>query len=126
MSKAKTQNELENRLTEPDRLWFPAGWKTSKSWKRAQSENALIGPVDPIRWKVQLGSGDLHEVLFCIIGGEIRAECGCRGYRHHGFCAHIARLWIRWTRYDLCVKDADTERTHRHPPAWIRVRDEEA
>lgn len=124
MSKAETYS-LENRLTEPDELRFPAGWTTSRSWVRAQTEKAIMGPIDATRWKVQLGDGDLHEVLFAILGGRIRAECSCKGYTHHGFCAHVARLWLRWTRNDLFVEDIDTGRSHPQPPAWIRVSDAE-
>jgi len=123
MSKVQSNSDIGARLTEPDELRFPAGYTTSKPWKRAQSEKAIAGPIDATRWKVQLGDGDLHEVLFTILGGKIRAECSCRGYTHHGFCAHVARLWIRWTRCNLCVRDVDTDQTHRHPPAWITVND---
>lgn len=118
--------ELTDRLTTPDAIHFPSDWKLSRSWQRAQRENAIVGPIDELRFRIVLGSGDPHEVLFAIVEGELRAECGCRGWMNRGWCAHIAYLWLRWTRYNLCVRDADTDRTHRHPPAWLRVSDAEA
>jgi len=123
---SKTQDtDLERRLGTPAEITFPEGYTTSESWKRAQSEQGFLGPIDAGRWKVKLEQGQLHEVLFTILDGRLRAECSCKGYQYGGFCAHIARLWLKWTRCNLAVHDHDTGRTHLHPPAWIRVDDRE-
>lgn len=116
---------IEDRITEPQRLRFPEGWTTSTSWKRAQSDDAVIGPVTPIEWDVILGDGDRYRVTFAIYQGDLRAECECDGHRFRGWCAHVAYLWWRWTRGRLFVVDLDGDRTYPRPPWWLSVPDDD-
>ena len=116
-------DRVDSRLGEPDRLSFPEGWTMSTSWQRAQSEDAVIGSRNPIQWDVLMGCGDRHTVTMCVLRGEPRAECDCDGYHYGDWCAHVARLWWRWSRCDLVVADLDTGARYRSPPAWLRVDD---
>jgi len=117
------RERIARSLGAPEKLSFPTGWKLSRSWRRAQEERSAVSPRNPAQWSVQLGDGDRHATMLTILGGEVRAECDCRGHAHHGFCAHVARLWRLWTLGDLAVTDLDTGRTHLLPPAWIRIED---
>jgi len=122
----ETREKIARSLGDPDRLRFPAGWTTSRSWRRAVAEPGSVAPRNPAEWIVRLGDGDRHTVMLAIYEGDIVTQCDCRGYRSRAFCAHVARLWRRWTLGDLGVSDLDTGRTHLLPPAWIRVEDAEA
>jgi len=120
MSKADTPAVI---LTEPDPLVFPDGWKLTTSWRRAQTDRAIVSPGSDRTFRVRLGSGDFHRLEFFISGGRVRAGCDCQGFHARGFCAHVAHLWWQWSRDRLVVTDTDTGRNHRLPPTWISVED---
>lgn len=97
----------------------------STSWQRAQTADAVAGPVNAAEWDLLLGDGSPHRVLFAVYDGELRAECDCRAFEFRDFCAHVARLWWRWVRSELGVTDLDTGATYLTPPWWLSVDDAE-
>lgn len=114
---------LADRLGEPPVFRPPEGWTLSGSWKRAQVETDRGGPQGPATWTVWLEASDHpRTVLFALLGGELRAECPCQGFRYGDVCAHTLSLWWRWVRGRIMVRDLDTGREHPHPPAWFRRR----
>jgi hypothetical protein len=119
---------LDGRLDDPSVFAPPADWTLSGSWERAQTEDDLGGPAATPGYRRVLltDSTTAHRVLFAIADGELRAECDCRGWVHREWCAHVASLWWRWSRGRIDVRDLDTGRVHGHPPAWLRVRGEDA
>jgi hypothetical protein len=123
----QTAAALDQRLGEPPVFRPPDGWTLTASWRRAQEEKDIGGPVNAAYRQVFLeGSERPHRVLFAIYGGELRAECDldghCPAYRYRKWCAHLGSCWWRWVRGDLAVTDLDTERTHLEPPAWLPIR----
>ncbi|MFB6280882.1 MAG: hypothetical protein ABEH40_02550, partial [Haloferacaceae archaeon] len=88
---AEAADPLADRLDEPAVFAPPEGWSTTTSWRRAQAERDLGGPIDPAHRVVLLEESEAQRrVLWVISGGELRAECPCRGYRYHdGWCAHV-------------------------------------
>ena len=126
------RERIANRLSEPDRLQFPSGWKLSTSWQRAQAAPSAVGPVNPAEFDVLLGGGNdetalsRHRVLFAVYEGDLVAECDCNGHRFRDWCAHVALLWWRWSRENLSVTDLDTGETYLSPPWWFSVDDAEA
>lgn len=115
------REKIKRSLGDPPEIEFPSGWTLSQSWTRAQTEDAVIAPINPIEYRIRLGEGDLHRTDFFIYGGKLRASCNCAA--RGNWCAHIARLYVRWIRHDLVVTDLDTARSHRSPPVWIRFED---
>jgi len=121
---------LDRRLSVPT-LTFPDGWRLSASWRRAQASPANVGPANPAQYDVLLGypdrdgRGDRHRVTFCLYEGDLIAECDCEGWNWNEWCAHVARLWWLWVRGRITVLDLDTARRHPHPPAWLRVDDDQ-
>lgn len=115
------REKIKRSLGDPPEIEFPSGWTLSQSWTRAQTEDAVIAPINPIEYRIRLGEGDFHRTEFFIFEGKLRSSCNCAA--RGNWCAHIARLYLRWTRHDLVVTDLDTERSHRSPPVWIRFVD---
>jgi len=116
------RRKIKRSLGEPPEIEFPSGWTISESWTRAQTEDAVISPTNPIEYAIKLGSGDFHRTEFFIYGGKLRASCNCPA-RGRSWCAHIARLYLKWIRHDLVVTDLETSRSHQSPPVWIRFED---
>lgn len=117
---------LDRTLTDPPIFERPDRWTFTKAWQRAQTESIVVGSTrDPARYRVLLGDGSPHEVLFTIYGGELRTECDCGAFRHHydgAWCPHVAALWWRWAvKQLLVVVDVDTNQSHVSPPPWLRV-----
>ncbi len=123
---------LDGYIGEPPKLTFPDGWTLSGAWRRAQTADAHLGPVDAAHFDVLLSrpeavSGDWgskHRVLFAIQNGALRADCDCKSYLHRGWCAHVATLWWRWTREQIGVTDLDADHVHLSPPWWLSIEDE--
>lgn len=50
---------------------------------------------------VQVKSNQSDRIPACCspsLTAKLRAECGCRGWVHREWCAHVASLWWRWVR----------------------------
>ena len=127
----KARRALDKRLAPPT-MTFPDDWTMSSSWQRAQLAPAKCEPTGPAAFRVLMGyidhdgHGDEHEVTFAIHDGQLVVEGSCAAFKHRHWCAHVALLWLKWTRDDLCVTDLDTRRVHTAPPWWLRVDDHDA
>ncbi|WP_247006318.1 SWIM zinc finger family protein [Halorientalis litorea] len=107
-------------LRGPSPLSFPEDYTFSTSWKRAQTETDHGGPVNDAERMVRLSdSDDYHRVLFALMGRTLVADCSCRGYQYHDWCAHVASLWWQWVRGRIDVTHLQTGREYRTPPAWL-------
>jgi hypothetical protein len=105
---------------------LPEDWTFSTSWERAQVDEGAVSPIGPDTWKVLLGDGGLHRVTFAIYDDELRADCDCDGFRHRGFCAHVAHLWWRWSTRSpapIEVANLDTGEYLGSPPWWLSLTD---
>ena len=112
-------DDLAGRLDQPDGLHFPEDWTLSQSWQRAQAETDTGESINDAERMVWLDEGDPHRVVFALEGDDLRAECGCDGYRYNGYCAHLYSCWWRWVRGRLVVTHLDTGREYRFPPSWL-------
>jgi len=112
--------DFPDRFDSGSSLRFPDKWTLSTSWQRAQRESDRGGPINAAERMVWLSEGDdSHRVTWALTGRTLVADCDCRGYQYHQWCAHVARLWWRWSRGRLDVEHVDTGRTFRQPPAWL-------
>jgi hypothetical protein len=118
----RPSDTLEARIGMPPVLQFPTDWTLSTSWQRAQQEPDAGGPINDAERMVYLEeSSKPHRVVFVLCDRTLRAECSCSGWKFHGFCAHVASLWWRWTRGRITVRHLRTGRAYREPPSWVRV-----
>lgn len=109
-------------------LSFPEGWKTSTSWSRAQTETDEGSQINHVERIVFLEESDMpHRLVFVLSreSNEVLADCSCSGHHFRGFCAHVASVWWQWVNGRIAINELETDRKHRHPPAWATVDDEE-
>ena len=118
----QSSEDLPRRVGGPSTLSMPDDWTLSTAWQRAQSEADSGGPINDAERMVVLSDGEgVHRVTWALKGETLLADCDCRGYRYHDWCAHVAALWWQWVRGQIVVTHLDTGREYPTPPAWLSL-----
>lgn len=105
----------------PD-LDLPDDFGDSTSWQRAKTEATKIEPINRAEWMVRVGDGDRHRVAFGTRSGIVVAECPCKGYTHHEWCAHVAAMMLAYIRDDVDVADPDQPLDEENAMLWRQYR----
>jgi len=101
---------------------LPDDFGDSTSWERAKEEETAIEPVNRAEWMVSVGDGDRHRVVFGTRSGTPVAECPCKGYTHHEWCAHVAAMMLAYVRDEVVVADLDTDPDEELAMLWRQYR----
>jgi uncharacterized Zn finger protein len=105
-------------LGSPPLLDLPDGFDSSSSWERAVTEDVTLGRLNRAEWLVQVGGGGRHRVVCATRSGEIVADCDCRGYQHHDWCAHVAAVVRAYVRQDVTLADLDADPEEELDALW--------
>jgi hypothetical protein len=101
---------------------LPDDFGDSTSWQRAKNEQTQIEPINRAEWMVTVGDGDRHRVAFGTRSGQPVGECDCKGYTHHGWCAHLAALFRAYVREEIVVADLDADLDEELAMLWRHYR----
>jgi hypothetical protein len=101
---------------------LPEDFGTTTSWERAQSEDTSLSRISRAEWMVRVGDGNLHRVTFALEDGHLLGEGTCRGYQHHGWCAHLAALVLAYVRQEVEPADLATPVDEEVDALWARGR----
>ena len=52
---------------------------------------------------VPIGDGGRHRVVFGARSGTLVGECDCTGHSYHGWCAHVAAVFLAYIRDEVVV-----------------------
>jgi len=103
-------------------LDLPDDFGSSTSWQRARDEETAIEPINRAEWMVRVGDGDRHRVVFGTRSGTVVAECPCKGYVHHDWCAHVAAMMLAYVRDEVVVADLDADPDEELAMLWRQYR----
>jgi hypothetical protein len=109
---------------------LPDDFGDSTSWQRARDEESTVEPINRAEWMVRVGDGDRHRVVFGTRSGTPVGECDCKGYTHHGWCAHLAAMLLAYgrssppasTRRTRCCGGSIGEVVRHERSRWKRYR----
>lgn len=73
-------------------LDFTSAMSESRSWQRADDEEALIEKIDKHNYLVTLPGGDTHYCTYATERGGYVGTCDCKGYKYGDICAHLCTL----------------------------------
>ena len=101
---------------------LPDDFAESTSWQRAKNEQTQIEPINRAEWMVRVGDGDRHRTVFGTRSGTPIGECGCKGYTNHGWCAHVAAVFLAYVREEIVVADLDADLDEELAMLWRHYR----
>lgn len=101
---------------------LPDDFSESTSWQRARDEETRVEPINRAEWMVRVGDGDRHRVVFGTRSGMPVGECDCKGHSHHGWCAHVAAIFLAYIRDDVVVADLDADLREENAMLWRQYR----